>query len=400
MIKSNSQRNEIDYEATIYKHLYKLPPKGGRYIVLDTETTGLGDSAQVVELGAHEIINGKLTGNQFHIYIRPRIQMDKFVISIHKITNSFYDEYYSDVYESDKQNLINFNKFLGNSLIFAHNAPFDMTVLNSELKYWGLNEIPSKRYRCSMRIFMDIIGKLNIKYSNTFTSLTNCCEYFKLKSSQNNFHNALFDSFMTSRMICKLYETLDKNINLRKKMGYDQQAIDCFFAGSKRKANDLSKNKNSKNKIKKNESKQKLNNDKNNIINNSAKDTKNIKLFNKLNILDKININNAYSNKKLKDLKFKNKNLDKIRLMISSEIEEKFKNVQPINKNIINNIKQKENIKNTNSKYKNTNSKHKNNNSKCKNNNSKQKININNNESDNEELFDDEEIDDIFLELL
>ena len=187
MLKSNSQRNEIDYEATIYKHLYKLPPKGGRYIVLDTETTGLGEAAQVVELGAHEIINGKLTGNQFHIYIRPRIQMDKFVINIHKITNSYYDEYYSDVYESDKQNLLNFTKFLGNSLIFAHNAPFDMTVLNSELKYWGLNEIPSKRYRCSMRIFMDIIGKLDIKYSNTFTSLTNCCEYFKLKSSQNNF---------------------------------------------------------------------------------------------------------------------------------------------------------------------------------------------------------------------
>ena len=379
MFKSNSQ-NEIDYESTIYKYLYKLPPKGGRYIVLDTETTGLGENAQVVELGAHEIINGKLTGNQFHIYIRPRVQMDQSVISIHKITNSFYDEYYSDVYESDKQNLLNFSKFLGNSLIFAHNAPFDMGVLNSELKYWGLNEIPTKRYRCSMRIFMDIIGKIDIKYSNTFTSLTNCCEYFKLKSNNKNFHNALFDSFMTSRMICKIYETLDKNVNLRKKLGYNQQAIDGFFVGSKRKANDIIKNnKNNKNKNIENKMI-------NNNINNSAKDIKNIKGFNKLNILEKLNIkNNLHSNKKLKDLKFKNKKLDKIRLMINSEIEEKFKNIQPNYQNSIKNTQQKENIKQTN--------------------NSNINANVNNtfnnrNEKEDEDFIDEEEIDDIFLELL
>jgi hypothetical protein len=58
---------------------------------------------------------------------------------------------------------------------------------------------------------------------------------------------------MTSRMICKIYETLDKNANLRKKMGYDQKVIDCFFKESKRKKNEIkrnSKNKEDKNKIK------------------------------------------------------------------------------------------------------------------------------------------------------
>ena len=83
-----------------------------------------------------------------------------------------------------------------------------------------------------------------------------------------------------------------------------------------------------------------------NIIN-SAKDIKKINNFNKINIFDKIHINNLYSNKKLKDLRFKNKKLDNIRLMISSEIEEKFKNIQPINKakNAIKNSKQKEKAK-------------------------------------------------------
>ena len=386
MLKSNSQKlgNEIDYENTIYKYLYRLPPKGGRYIVLDTETTGLGESAQVVELGAHEIINGKLTGNQFHIYIRPRVQMDKTVINIHKITNTFYDEYYSDVYESDKQNLINFSKFLGNSLIFAHNAPFDMGVLNTELKYWGLNEIPIKRFRCSMRIFMDIIGKIDIRYSYTFTSLTNCCEYFQLKSSENNFHNGLFDSFMTSRMICKIYETLDNNANLRKKLGYDQQVIDCFFQQSKRKKSDIKK----ESALKKNENNIKINNNSKKNIINSARDSQKIQDVNKLNRFEKIKINNMYSNKKLKDLKFKNKNLDKIRLMISSEIEEKFNNIQRINKKVIKTSQKKENIKSNNLKK------------NSKNNNIQNNINYNINESDNEEFFDDEEIDNLFVELL
>jgi len=242
------QNNEFNPEDTIYKYLYKIPPKSGRYIVLDTETSGLSQQCQIIELGAHEIINGKLTGSQFHIYIRPRIQMNKDVISIHKISNSFYDDFISDFYESDKQNLINFIKFIGNSIIFAHNAPFDMNAINNELSFWGLNEIPIKRFRCSMRIFMDVIGKMDIKYDNTFTSLVNCCEFFKIKSPENNFHNALFDSFMTSKMIIKIYEALDNNINLRKKVGYNQKALDYFFVDnivnkSKRKKNDLPKKK-------------------------------------------------------------------------------------------------------------------------------------------------------------
>ena len=316
MLKSNSQKTgkELDYESTIYKYLYKLPPKGGRYIVLDTETTGLGESAQVVELGAHEIINGKLTGNQFHIYIKPRTQMDKNVIN--------------------------------------------------ELKHWGLNEIPIKRYRCSMRIFMDIIGKIDIRYSNSFTSLTNCCEYFKLKSGENNFHNALFDSFMTSKMICKIYETLDKNEALRKKLGYNQQVIDCFFPINKRNKNDIIKKSNIDNK-----NINKINLIKKDIFKDNMKD-----IINK----EKLNSMNIYSNKKVKDLKFKNKNLDKLRLMISSEIEEKFKKIEPLNKNII--IKSKKESKGKENK---------------KNNN----IIKETNGSENED-FPEDEIDDIFIELL
>jgi len=203
-------------ELIITRDLYRIPPRAGRYIVVDTETTGLSLSDHVVELGAHEIINGRLTGAQFHIYIKPRIKMSEEVINIHGITNSFYDDYYQDIYSNDKQNLINFIRWVGNSLIFAHNASFDMSAINVELKNWGLNEMAVKRFRCSMKMFKDVVGRIEHNFYDKYVCLEKCCEYFKLKANTNSYHNALFDAFMTARMVCKLYEIIDNDIRFKK----------------------------------------------------------------------------------------------------------------------------------------------------------------------------------------
>ena len=203
--------------------LYHIPPRQGRYIVLDTETTGLNRIDHVVEIGAIEIINGKLTGSQFHIYIKPRIEMCDEVIGIHGITNNFYDNFYKNIYVNDKKNLENFLKFVGNSLIFAHNASFDLNAINVELKFWGLNELPIKKFRCSMKMFKDIIGKKEKKFYDKYVCLEKCCEYFGLKATNSMFHNALFDAFMTARMICKLYELIEKDNNLKKEIKYNNQ---------------------------------------------------------------------------------------------------------------------------------------------------------------------------------
>ena len=228
-------QNKPTKDEILYKTYYLIPPRQGRYIVLDTETTGLNDNSQIVELACHEIINGKLTGVQFHIYIRPRTIMDNEVIKIHKITNSFYDDYYKGIYEGDKQNLINFINFVGNSLIFAHNAPFDMNAINNELKFWKLNEISFKRFRCTMRIFTEVIGKIDSSYYDKFVNLEKCCEFFKLKCEKESYHNALFDSFMTARLIDKLYELIEGNQLLKKKIYIGQKSIDNYLRGNSSK---------------------------------------------------------------------------------------------------------------------------------------------------------------------
>ena len=217
--------------SLLYKHLYRIPPRLGRYIVLDTETTGLNHDDHVVELGAHEIINGKLTGAQFHIYIRPRMKMCEEVIKIHGITNDFYDEYYKDIYESDKQNLLNFIKWVGNSLIFAHNASFDLNAINIELKNFDIPEFPVKRFRCSMKLFKDVVGTINPEFYDKYVCLEKCCEYFNLKATNNYYHNALFDAFMTARMVCKVYEIIETDSrfrNFKRKIKYNPNCYKSY----------------------------------------------------------------------------------------------------------------------------------------------------------------------------
>ena len=228
--KNTFHQDLYSRDEQLYKHLYQIPPKNGRYIVLDTETTGLKKEDHIIEIGACEIKNGNLTGDQFHIYLRPRLIMEDRVVQLHGISNNFYDEFYKDIYMDDKQNLLNFSKWVGNSIIFAHNAPFDMNAINRELFYWGLHELPIKKYRCSMRIFREIISKEEPLYDEKYTSLEKCCEYFGIKSNGKIFHNALFDSYMTARLVNKLYQKIDSNPAFYKDFDYNnQESLDTHY---------------------------------------------------------------------------------------------------------------------------------------------------------------------------
>ena len=148
-------------------HLYLLPPKEGRYIVFDVETSGLKKDDHILELCAYEILNGIITGESFHIYITPRKLIPKKITKINGISNDSFDGYYSDCFKNTKRDLKDFLIFLGNSLLFSHNSTFDSIMLNNELVYWGLPPIETKRFRCTMRIFKSLVGKLassNKKY--------------------------------------------------------------------------------------------------------------------------------------------------------------------------------------------------------------------------------------------
>lgn len=183
--------------------LTSLPSIKGRYIVLDTETTGLDPSTNnIIEIAAIEIQNGRITGNQFHLFINPRYRISQSAESKHKMSQSFYTSFYSNVYPSEQHSLRMFIKFIHNSLIFAHNAIFDMNFINNELQYRNLPIINKKRFRCTMKLFKQMVEPYSSKQNY---SLEYCCNYFKLNSQRENFHSAIFDAFMTGRLVCALF---------------------------------------------------------------------------------------------------------------------------------------------------------------------------------------------------
>ena len=94
----------------------------------------------------------------------------------------------------------------------AHNAPFDYYFLNSELKYWGLPEIPNDRFRCTLRMVKKLFKNKGMPSPNF--KLFTFCEYFKIlvNNNEGSYHNALFDTIMTSKLLVHLYKQYS-NIN-------------------------------------------------------------------------------------------------------------------------------------------------------------------------------------------
>ena len=198
-------------EHVDWSFLKILPPKNSHIIVFDTETTGLNyKNDHILELGAVEIENGKLTGKQFHIYIEPRKKIPQNVIEINKINQNDFIDYNKDYYQETKNLLKIFLNFIGdNSYLYAHNATFDYYFLKNELEYFGFKCIERERFRCSMRFIKELKKEIGIKdYS---CKLISCCQYFdiKNKNENENFHNALFDSLMTAKLVCRLFDYND-----------------------------------------------------------------------------------------------------------------------------------------------------------------------------------------------
>lgn len=100
-----------------------------RQVVLDTETTGIDPAKghRIIEIGCVELINRKLTGNHFHVYINPERVVEQEAIEVHGITNDFLTD--KPVFAQVVQDFI---EFIKGSQLVIHNAPFDVGFMDAE----------------------------------------------------------------------------------------------------------------------------------------------------------------------------------------------------------------------------------------------------------------------------
>jgi len=173
-------------------------------VILDTETTGLStiEKHRIVEIGCIELDNQISTNKIFHKYINPQRSVSEDAYKVHG---------YSDEFLSDKKTFSeiseDFLNFIKNKKIIIHNAPFDLSFLNYELKL--INQKPINKENV-----IDTLEIARSKYPGSQNSLDALCKRFNIDNSKREKHNALIDCHLLKEIYVNLVDQKTPKLNL------------------------------------------------------------------------------------------------------------------------------------------------------------------------------------------
>jgi len=164
-----------------------------RQIILDTETTGLRpeEGHRVIEIGCMEMVSRRLTGNHFHYYLNPDRLVDAGAMAVHGITNEFLLDKprFNEIVES-------FMQFIDGAELIIHNAPFDLSFLNSELVLSKKTYKPVNEY-CGVIDTLAMARKMHVGQRNSLDAL---CKRYSVDNSKRDLHGALIDCHLLAQV--------------------------------------------------------------------------------------------------------------------------------------------------------------------------------------------------------
>ena len=157
---------------------------GPRQLILDTETTGFyyQDGDRIIEVGALEMINRKLTGSSIHIYIQPEKLVGESE-NIHGISDDFLKDKPKFAEIADV-----LYQYLKGAEIIAHNATFDMNFLDMEFSRAGLGNLSDV---CTVT---DSLLMAKSKHPGQKNSLDALVRRYEIPARDRTFHGALLDA--------------------------------------------------------------------------------------------------------------------------------------------------------------------------------------------------------------
>ena len=173
-------------------------------VILDTETTGLSNTEKhrIVEIGCIELSNQIPTNKIFHEYINPQSLVSEEAYKIHG---------YSDKFLSDKKTFAeiseDFLNFIKDKKLIIHNAPFDLSFLNYEMRLIKKKEIDKKN-------IIDTLEIARAKYPGSQNSLDALCKRLNIDNSKRKKHNALIDCHLLKEIYVNLVDQKEPKFNL------------------------------------------------------------------------------------------------------------------------------------------------------------------------------------------
>lgn len=157
-----------------------------RQVFLDTETTGLEPALghRIIEIGAVEVVNRRITGRSFHKYLNPDREIDAGAQQVHGITLEFLQDMprFPEVLEE-------LLEFIAGAELVIHNAPFDVGFLNREFGLLGRENIQS--LCASVTDTLKMAKELRPGQRNNLDAL---CKHYGVDNSVRTLHGALLDA--------------------------------------------------------------------------------------------------------------------------------------------------------------------------------------------------------------
>jgi DNA polymerase-3 subunit epsilon len=165
-----------------------------REIIFDTETTGFdpqrGD--RMVEIGCIEMVNRVTTGRTFHAYFNPGRPMPAEAEAVHGLSDAFLAD--KPHFSERAAELL---EFIGESPLVAHNASFDFSFLNAELKICSLVDVSRDR-------MIDTVALARVRHPGAKLSLDALCSRYGVDRSHRTLHGALLDAELLAQVYVEL----------------------------------------------------------------------------------------------------------------------------------------------------------------------------------------------------
>ena len=173
-------------------------------IVLDTETTGLSvkEGHRLVEIGCVELNNLIPTKKRFHCYINPERKVSEKAFKIHGYTDEFLSKE-----KKFKEIVEEFLEFIKDKRLIIHNAEFDLSHINNELKLIGKNKIKNE--------IIDTLVLAREKFPGASTSLDALCKRYRIDNSIRTRHTALVDCDLLSKVYINLIDQKEPTLNFQ-----------------------------------------------------------------------------------------------------------------------------------------------------------------------------------------
>ncbi len=173
-------------------------------IVLDTETTGISvkEGHRIVEIGCIELDDLVPTKNRFHCYLNPERKVSEKAFEIHGYSDEFLSKQ-----KKFNQIVDEFLHFIEGKRLVIHNAEFDLSHLNNELKLLSKKKIENE--------IVDTLTLARDKFPGSQINLDALCKRYRIDNSKRVNHTALIDCDLLSKVYINLIDQKEPKLDFK-----------------------------------------------------------------------------------------------------------------------------------------------------------------------------------------